>query len=238
METVYALLWLEGPMQAWGYDSYFGVRQSLDFPTKSGVLGMLLAGMGKGGSQEELLAELSPLSHTCFSLSRSHSVQRMVDYHVVGNGFRSEGWESMMIPRKRDGGYAVGGGSKLTFRHYLQDAVFAVIMEIPSFISDAVESAFEYPVWPIFLGRKCCVPSKPIFRGIYPEYDAAEIALRALSEQEKCRLVFRAYEGNEPESGDVLVLHDVPICFGTHKRYSSRYVTIEDLRDGIESADN
>ena len=41
MANPYLLLWLEAPLQAWGHDSKFGRRDSLDFPTKSGVLGLL-----------------------------------------------------------------------------------------------------------------------------------------------------------------------------------------------------
>lgn len=35
--TRYLLLWLEGPLQAWGHDSKFGVRDTLNFPTRSGI---------------------------------------------------------------------------------------------------------------------------------------------------------------------------------------------------------
>jgi len=41
MSTRYLLLWLQAPLQSWGYDSKFGRRDTLNFPTKSGVLGLL-----------------------------------------------------------------------------------------------------------------------------------------------------------------------------------------------------
>lgn len=55
MNNPYLLLWLEAPLQAWGHDSRFGRRESLDFPTKSGVLGLLCCALGASGEQREWL---------------------------------------------------------------------------------------------------------------------------------------------------------------------------------------
>lgn len=49
MNHPYLLLWLQGPLQAWGHDSRFGRRDTLDFPTKSGVLGLVCCALGAGG---------------------------------------------------------------------------------------------------------------------------------------------------------------------------------------------
>lgn len=43
------LLWLEGPLQSWGHDSQFDRRDTLPFPTFSGICGMLCAALGAGG---------------------------------------------------------------------------------------------------------------------------------------------------------------------------------------------
>lgn len=51
----YVLLWLEAPLQSWGANSKFNRRTTVSFPTKSGVLGLVLSAMGKGGEQRELL---------------------------------------------------------------------------------------------------------------------------------------------------------------------------------------
>ncbi|HHQ4630405.1 CRISPR-associated protein Cas5 [Aeromonas hydrophila] len=44
MNQPYLLLWLEGPLQSWGHDSRFGRRETLNFSTKSWVLGMVCPG--------------------------------------------------------------------------------------------------------------------------------------------------------------------------------------------------
>lgn len=224
----YMLLWLEGPLQAWGHDSKFSYRDTLDFPTKSGILGMLLSAMGRGGKQEELLAKLSSLEHRAYSYSKGKVKQsRVMDYHVVGNGYdKNDKWERWMIPRRRDGAIPNTGGSKLTYRYYIQDGIFAVIAGIPADLSYEAESSFRNPVWPVFLGRRTCVPSAPVFRGVYDSVDEAETVMNEIAREEGCVLSFSVLEQNDPEAGDVLILHDVPLCFGPQKRYSSRYVTI------------
>jgi len=73
MKNKYLLLWLEGPLQAWGADSRFGRRDSLDFPTKSGILGLLCCALGAGGEQHELLAEMAQLSHTALAFRKQKS---------------------------------------------------------------------------------------------------------------------------------------------------------------------
>lgn len=224
----YVLLWLEGPLQAWGHDSRFSVRSTLEFPTKSGILGMMLAAMGLDGPQEELLAMLSSCAHKVYSFDKGNChPTTMVDFQMVGSGYDDkDNWEKMLIPKKRDGTAANGGGTKMTYRHYLQDAVFAVIAEIPDEISSAVEYAFESPVWPLCLGRRCCIPSKPIFCGGFDNLAAAEIKVNEIADVYKYKKTFCVVEGNDPEAGDVVIVQDVPIRFGASKKYKSRYVTI------------
>ena len=64
MSNPYLLLWLEAPLQSWGFDSKFGRRETLKFPTRSGVVGLVCSALGAGGEQRELLAEFSSLRQT------------------------------------------------------------------------------------------------------------------------------------------------------------------------------
>ncbi len=59
--TQYMLLWLEGPLQSWGGDSKFGVRDTLNFPTRSGILGLICCARGAAGPEVEWLAEMNNL---------------------------------------------------------------------------------------------------------------------------------------------------------------------------------
>ena len=72
MASRYLLMWLEAPLQSWGHDSKFGRRDTINFPTKSGVLGLLCCALGAGGEQCELLAEFASLKQTVISFVQSH----------------------------------------------------------------------------------------------------------------------------------------------------------------------
>lgn len=242
MSNAYILLWLEAPLQSWGSDSKFGRRDTLSFPTKSGIYGMILAAMGARGEQRELLDTLSNCRQTvhAFSLTRERrkggeTLQEelprqpfLMDFQMVGSGYDDKDpWEKMLIPKRSDGGAAVGGGSKMTYRYYLQDARFAVIQEVPEGMADAIEEAFMTPVFPLFLGRKNCVPSDLIFRGIFAGVAEAEARMREIAEEKKLLPAFSVFE--DERDGDVIVLNDVPLQFGEWKMYRDRRVTVVPL---------
>jgi CRISPR system Cascade subunit CasD len=235
----YLLLWLEGPLQSWGFDSKFGRRDTLQFPTKSGIYGMFLAALGKKGPQIELLSQLSDFKQTVVSFAISVSKgelgtmtpnelilpKLLMDFHMIGSGFdEKDSWQKLMIPKKEDGGTAVGGGSKITYRYYLQDARFAVIQEISPSMGEEIAYALSNPTYEVCLGRKSCVPTDFIFRGIYDSLEIIEENISSLREEKNLVELFRVIEGEAP--GEQLVINDVPLQFGQFKRYRDRLVTI------------
>ena len=235
MATRFLLLWLEAPLQSWGHDSKFGRRDTLHFPTKSGVLGLICSALGASGEQRELLAEFAALNQTVLSFVRSRDKDGVPtkldrepllrDFHMVGSGYDDKDpWASLLIPKTSDGKKAVGGGAKLTYRYYLQDAYFAVLLEVPSDKADAIADALQNPAWDVYLGRKNCVPTDFIFRGLYADEDEAKNKALAIA-QSKALLEDFQVLGGEHE-GEVLTLMDVPIQFGERKLYRDRRVTV------------
>lgn len=239
MSTRFLLLWLEAPLQSWGADSKFGRRDTLNFPTKSGVTGLLLCAMGASGEQKELLSMLAPLKQTVVSYARTkkskddapQKVDReplLRDFHMVGSGYDDANpWETLLIPKTNEGKKAVGGGTKLTYRYYLQDARFAVVLEVPAELAASFADALEKPVYDLYLGRKNCVPTDFIYRGTYEHEDAA-LQKAAEIAQEKGFMIedFRVVHGEHSDNGDTMTLNDVPEQFGEIKRYRDRRVTV------------
>ncbi len=232
------LLWLESPLQSWGADSKFGRRDTLPFPTRSGVLGLLLCALGASGEQKEFLSEMAPLSQTVISCVRTFKRANgelkkrvreplLMDFHMVGSGYDDKNlWEKFHIPKTSDGKAAVGGGTKITYRYYLQDAVFAVILEIPDTHGEAFSMALKNPVYNIFLGRKNCIPTDFVFQGLFDTNDAAEQMAFTLMQEKNLIEDFRVLEGEH--DGDVMTLNDVPIQLGPVKKYRDRRVTVVD----------
>ena len=245
MGNRYLLLWLEAPLQSWGADSKFGRRDTGNFPTKSGITGLLLCALGASGEQKALLEKLAPLRQTVVSYVRAQNPAAIAllktdrepllrDFHMVGSGYDDRNpWEALLIPKKSDGsapgrrpdgGYA---GAKMTYRYYLQDARFAVVLEIPAELAESFAAALQNPVYDIYLGRKNCVPTDFIYRGTFESEEKALLQAEELA-REKGPLSedFRVVDGEQSDKGDVLTLNDIPLQFGEVKRYRDRRVTV------------
>lgn len=237
MSEPYLLMWLEAPLQAWGHDSRFGRRESLDFPTKSGVLGLLCCALGKGGEQTDWLARWADRDMIVQAYvpqdKQGQPVPRLPmlrDFHMVGSGYDDKDpWQTLLIPKKSDGRKAVGGGTKMTYRYYLQDMAFAVALQGPQAELEELQQALQNPVWDLYLGRKNCVPTELIGQGVHASLESAleqadQIAANT-ERQIKRMAAFRVLQG-EHEGDEILTLNDVPLRFGKHKLYRDRRVTV------------
>ena len=100
------LLRLAAPLQAWGADSKFETRKTNREPTKSGVIGLLAAALGLRRDEREALARLAQLR---FGVRVEREGQLLVDYHIAKTQDQKT--------------------SYVTYRHYLQDAVFLAGIE-------------------------------------------------------------------------------------------------------------
>ncbi len=233
--TRYLLLWLEGPLQAWGHDSKFGVRDTLNFPTRSGVLGLLCCARGAGGPEVEWLAQMNALSMEVRAYARANANGQpllrepaLCDFQMVGSGYDdSDLWQSLLIPKTSEGKKAVGGGTKMTYRYYLQDSVFAVVMAVPHEQSESLAEALQKPVWDLYLGRKNCVPTELIYQGLF---ENAELGWQRASQLAESKQRIHNYSVVEGEQdGEVITLNDVPIQFGQSKKYRDRRVTLVEM---------
>lgn len=233
MSEPYLLLWLEAPLQAWGHDSKFGRRDSLDFPTKSGVLGLICTARGAGGKEQEWLSAWADMDMQVQAYVREDRegqplprLPLMRDFQMVGSGYEAKDpWQTLMIPKKSDGSAAVGGGTKMTYRYYLQDMAYAVVLQGPSTLLHVAAEAISNPVWDVYLGRKNCVPTEFIAQGVYETASDALTAGARLASEKKRAMVFQVKQGEH--EGEVLTLNDVPIQFGEHKKYRDRQVTVQ-----------
>lgn len=227
------LLWFEAPLQSWGFESRFGHRETWSYPTRSGVLGLALCALGAGGPQRELLARFDGLDQVGYALTPLKSETRsarkvLTDFQMVGSGYDSQDpWQDLLIPKKTDGkAPSNSAGSKMTYREYLQDSVLAAVLEVPADLAEEIARALEQPCWTLYLGRKCCIPTAPIYRGSFDTVSAAEAALRTLAAEKGLRIESKVLTGNFPDQGDTLVIQDVPEVFGLSKSYKPRTVTI------------
>ena len=196
------LLRLAGPMQSWGTQSRFTMRDTGLEPSKSGVIGLLCAALGR--SRDESLDDLATLR---MGVRVDFPGALKVDYHTAGGGKLPDGGKYGV--RKASG---AAGGTVLSNRYYLADADFLVVLQgDDEDLLRRLQAALKEPKWQVYLGRKSFVPGAPVYvpdglrpgerlRGALTRYPWPRLDMDVPSARyrpDQLRLTLEASEGSE-----------------------------------------
>jgi CRISPR system Cascade subunit CasD len=218
------LLRLCGPMQSWGTQSRFMYRDTGREPSKSGVIGLVCAALGKprvevAGDGQPTLAQLAGL-RMGVRVDREGSLE--CDDQTAENVAEAHG---------------KGHRTVQSWRSYLADADFLVGLEGDRGLLERVDRALASPVWHLFLGRKSFVAAVPVRLPDQPPWgpglsdQALEMALRSIpwhgrpGEQPPSQLRF---VGEDTSGANVEVRNDVPRSFGV-RAFAPRNVATQFL---------
>jgi len=164
---------LESPLQSWGERAQWGEpRDTAPEPTKSGVVGLLACALG--WKDDAAIAALTDRIRIGVRCDQPGAPTPLVDYHTIGGGYSKPQLLTAEGKEKRSSGKP---HTEITKRHYLCDASFLVAVQSDEKTILTLADAIQSPVWPIFLGRKSCVPSRPPFDGV-KAYNDLETALQ------------------------------------------------------------
>lgn len=201
------LLRLGAPLQSWGSESMYDRRDTDYIPTKSGVIGIVAAALGR--KRNEALDDLSKLE---FGIRVDRAGTRLEDFQITYMGEKLN--------------------ANLANKVYLSDAVFlaGLACEDKAFLEE-LEKALRNPRYALFLGRRSCPPTQPLVLGI--RENDLESALRDeewLVPKWQRSALFR-FQNEIPlrivvdGSYNDAVKKDVPVSFSPFKReYRYRYV--------------
>lgn len=205
------LLRCVAPLQAWDTQSRFGVRTTGREPSKSGIIGLLCAALGR--PRWEPVADLAALQ-MAVRVDKEGRILR--DFHTAKDILKA------------------GGGVKdteISTRYYLSDAAFLVALEGDATLLTQLHAALRNPHWLLFLGRKACPPSLPVYlpdgwrdedwRTAFNNYPWLGSLPWQYQELEKVRIVFDDDHGPQ-------VRQDHPISFEKGKRqFAPRRVKVD-----------
>jgi CRISPR system Cascade subunit CasD len=148
------VLRLAGPLQSWGLTGQFGYRETHTHPTKSGVIGMIAACLGRRRG-----ADIKDLTNLQMGIRADQPGTMMMDYHTIS---RTDG---STLPT------ASGAKKKdltaVTNRWYLADAVFLVTLSGDKKLLEIVTDAIDHPVYAPTLGRRSCLPTGRLNLGVH-----------------------------------------------------------------------
>jgi CRISPR system Cascade subunit CasD len=85
------------------------------------------------------------------------NVRRIEDFHTVEKTITASG--------------KTNPNAVMTYRQYLCDADFLVLIEMDANAADDLKEKLSNPDWGIWLGRKSCIPSAPVFAGTFSNMD-------------------------------------------------------------------
>lgn len=174
------VLRFDGPLMSFGsviVDQHGFIDR---FPGTSMLTGLLANALGwRHGDVDQLNALQMRLIHA----SRwDITPQHIVDYHTVDLGhpkMRQPGWTTRGAPEHRDGGEAAKYGTHQRYRHYWADGLMTVALglrgEDASPTLEDVHQALLRPARPLFLGRKTCLPARPLLDPVTPVMEGPDI---------------------------------------------------------------
>ena len=219
------LLRLAGPMQAWGVKSRFTVRSTELEPSKSGIIGMLAAAVGR--RRTDPIEDLLSLR---FGVRKDQPGRVIRDFHTA----RPFDARKPMPPSER---------------YYLADAVFLAGIEGDRPLLEGIDEALHHPAFPLYLGRRSCPPTPPVSLGLREasllDVLRTEPWLASMWFQKRHRSrVFHAELLLDQEAvpvgerGSARGSRDVPVSFDPrHRDYDFRQVERLTVQVGVPKAD-
>ncbi|WP_368018881.1 type I-E CRISPR-associated protein Cas5/CasD [Olsenella sp. AGMB03486] len=201
------LLRLSGPMQSWGDSSRFVRRTTRNEPTKSGVIGLMAAALGR--SREDSVEDLAALE---FGVRADQPGNLIVDFQTE----KTLGDAGKSMP--------------LSYRYYLSDAKFLAALGGDDELLKDIDAALKHPCWPLYLGRRSCPPDGPVSLGLHEEYEGVRDALGKApwlasqayrKKHSRTRELEAVCDAKTDEEG--ISQADIPITFsGSGRKYANR----------------
>jgi CRISPR system Cascade subunit CasD len=198
------------PLQSWGSTGVMGRRPSELFPTHSAIAGLCCAALGyeRGSAAEsQFLHSFSSVRMTAISLyngnsKRRSSVGRVEDFQTAEGTLRADGSNN--------------ANQVITRKQYLTDGNFAVLLEGNADVLRMISSALQNPKWGLWLGRKSCPPSRPIFASI--DADKSKVLECLLGRNAKIEDFWRCEESEGAFEIGGKILRETAVSFALGNR--------------------
>lgn len=214
----YLILRIDGPMQAWGAHTFEDFRPSNQFPTRSGLLGLLGACLGLDRRDHAGLAQLA--ASVEFTVRSDCAVRRPdVEEPISKAAVKLPDYHTIRDARKVDG--STNKNAVESRREYLFDAAFTVAIgerQNASVTLAAIADALLHPCFTPVLGWRSCPISRPLLDG--PPVEAGDAKAALAHALPAGGLI---YAEGDLVSSQPLRIRDVPM-HGHHRQFVTRQV--------------
>jgi len=161
------VLRLEAPLAAFGDVMVDAIGPVRDTPAASTLTGLIANALGWRREEGERHARLQ--DRLVFAARLDRRAERFTEFQTAQLGAADRGWTTRGRPEGRAGGAGTYAGPHIRYREHDADVSIAVVLrldpadEAPD--AATLAAALDEPARPLFLGRKPCLPAKPIFAG-------------------------------------------------------------------------
>lgn len=183
------LLHLEAPLQSYGAEAVDNRRPIRDMPGASMIVGLLGNALGYRRTDTEALRSLQ--ERVTYAARLDRPGERVKDFHTAKLQKRDVMWTSSGV-QERGGGIDTYDDPLLRYLDYWSDRLCLVALTLKDGAGptlDDLGQALRYPKRPLHIGRKCCLPSEPIFGGYREGEDLPKILfeepLRSMAADER-----------------------------------------------------
>jgi CRISPR system Cascade subunit CasD len=210
------ILILEGALSAYGGEMVDARGPVRDWPGASLLTGLFANALGYNRAQRPAHSRLQ--ARLDFAVRIDRPGERMQDYQTAQLAHSDQGWTTRGTPEGREGGASTYKSPHIRWRDYFADSRTIVALalrdaaEVPTL--DDLAAALSEPARPLFLGRKPCLPTRPILEKVVEAADPLD--------------AITMMDPLESESDPVIVVRDRP---GLPAAWERLFVT--DERDWV-----
>jgi CRISPR system Cascade subunit CasD len=201
------ILRLEAPLLAFGGVAIDHIGVTRDFPAQSMLAGLLANALGFERTDWENIQRLQDRLVFAARRDRDDESAVLTDVQNARLEKNDKGWTTRGQPEGRDG--ASYGAPHRRRRDYHMDARVMLALRLapaerqPDL--DALATALERPVRPLFIGRKPCLPSAPLLlpgRVTAPDAYAALLAIAGKPDAAPQKMRALWPQGEGPDAGE------------------------------------
>jgi CRISPR system Cascade subunit CasD len=197
----FLILRFEAPLMSFGREAIDANGPTRDFPDASMLTGLLANALGY--SRHEAAKHQRLQDRLAYGVRIDRLGHDLREYQTARLSKTDRSWTTRGRPEGRAGGEKTYDSPHIRFRHYRADAALTVAVRLdpaeePPTLGD-LATALDYPARPLFVGRKPCLPSAPLFAEIR-DAKSIVVALQqpgpADGTSDRCRFVLPRHEAD------------------------------------------
>ena len=188
---------LAAPMAAFGGDAVDARGVIRDFPALSMMTGLFANALGWTRTMTNEHQQLQDRLVLGVLWEDDGALRRVTDYQTASLRKDDRAWTTRGSVAARAGGPKTYEGSHQRFRDYHTDLRMSVVVRLDPEANEPslnhLADALTRPARPLFIGRKSCLPSRPLYAGVTEASDICTALAKVAPQEGPSNSPYRAF---------------------------------------------